>query len=244
MTKQEVLQQCTTEGNVVKLPNVQLDRNEYLEVKKALELIGGKWKGGKVSGFVFQEDPTEYLEQIANGEQRNLKKEFQFFATPDELADRLVGFANPKIDDIILEPSAGQGAIIKAIHRFLGIDVPVYAFELMPLNQSFLEKIVGVRLLGSDFLRECDTQFNIIIANPPFAKNQDIEHIQKMYDQLSFGGRLVSIASNHWRQSQNKKETQFREWLDECDHEVHEIDAGAFKDSGTMVGGCIVIIDK
>ena len=51
MTKEEVLQKCTIEGNIVKLPNVQLDRNEYLEVKKALELIGGKWKGGKVFGF-------------------------------------------------------------------------------------------------------------------------------------------------------------------------------------------------
>ena len=90
MTKEEVLQKCTVEGNVVKLPNVQLDRNEYLEVKKALELIGGKWKGGKVFGFVFATDPTDLLAEIANGEKQNLKKEFQFFATPEKLADELV----------------------------------------------------------------------------------------------------------------------------------------------------------
>jgi hypothetical protein len=39
---------------VVKLPNQQLDRKEYLEVKKKLELIGGKWKGGKIQGFEFK----------------------------------------------------------------------------------------------------------------------------------------------------------------------------------------------
>ena len=50
MTKEEVLQKCTVEGNVVKLPNKQLDRKLYQEVAKALELIGGKWKGGIVTG--------------------------------------------------------------------------------------------------------------------------------------------------------------------------------------------------
>ena len=77
MTKEQVLQDCTVEGNVVKLPNIQLDRKDYQEVAKALELIGGKWKGGKIMGFVFVTDPTELLDQIANGEKRNLKKEFQ-----------------------------------------------------------------------------------------------------------------------------------------------------------------------
>ncbi len=75
MTTKEVLQQCTVEGNIVKLPAVQLERKEYKEVKKQLELIGGKWKGGKTQGFVFEEDPTELLEQISNGEKRNLKSE-------------------------------------------------------------------------------------------------------------------------------------------------------------------------
>ena len=93
-TKEEVLHNCTVEGTTVKLPNVQLDRKLYQEVAKALELIGGKWKGGKVSGFVFATDPTDLLDQIANGEKRNLKKEFQFFATPEKLADELIDGSN------------------------------------------------------------------------------------------------------------------------------------------------------
>jgi len=41
-TKEQILQTCTIEGNVVKLPSEQLDRNLYIEVAKSLELIGGK----------------------------------------------------------------------------------------------------------------------------------------------------------------------------------------------------------
>ena len=76
MDKLEILNQCTVNGNYVKLPDVQLDRKLYLEVAKALELIGGKWKGGKIAAFEFKADPTDLLESIKNGDKRNLKKEF------------------------------------------------------------------------------------------------------------------------------------------------------------------------
>src|SRR3990172_8323735 len=104
-TKEQVLQNCTVEDNVVKLPSGHLDRKLYQDVAKALELIGGKWKGGKVFVFVFSTDPTYFLEKIANGEKQNLKKEFQFFATPAKLADELVYLADLKQHDTILEPS-------------------------------------------------------------------------------------------------------------------------------------------
>lgn len=106
---QDVLKNCIVEGNVIKLPDGQLDRKVYTEVKKSLELIGGKWKGGKTYGFVFEEDPSELLSQIANGEQRNLKKEYQFFATPPVIANLMAEELTDRISftDRILEPSAG-----------------------------------------------------------------------------------------------------------------------------------------
>lgn len=73
MEKHEILQECKVEGNLVKLPDIQLDRKLYLEVSKALNLIGGVWRGGKVGGFVFQTDPTDLLYQISVGDNVNLK---------------------------------------------------------------------------------------------------------------------------------------------------------------------------
>lgn len=239
----ETLKNSKVEGLTVKLPEGQLDRNIYLEVKGRLELIGGKWKGGKVSGFVFQEDPTELLEQIANGENRNLKKEFQFFATPDDLADELVRLAEITIKDRVLEPSAGQGAIVKAINRVIP-DLIVECCEVMPLNQTILRKIETAAFACEDFLLlEDPLGYDKIIANPPFSKNQDIEHIYKMYSLLKSGGRLVSIASKHWQFASNKKETSFRQFIEE-NGEVIEIEAGRFKDSGTTIATCIIIINK
>ena len=240
----EILKQSTIEGNIVKLPNMQLDRKQYLEVKQKFELIGGKWKGGKTAGFVFEEDPTELINTIANGENKNLKKEFQFFETPGALADRLVGYANLQADDFILEPSAGRGALIKAINKEFP-DKIVDCYEIMDLNKGFLEKMPNANLIGSDFLKfNVTNKYDKIIANPPFSKNQDIDHIRKMYSCLKEGGRLVSIASKHWQFSKNKKETEFMDWFREMESTIFEIDAGEFKDSGTMVSTCIIILDK
>ena len=242
MTTQEILQACTISDLVVKLPDQKLDRKQYLEVAKALELIGGKWKGGKTQGFVFVLDPTELLAQIAGGEQRNLKKEYQFFETPQELANKLVGLAEISGSHVVCEPSAGQGAIAKAI-RTARPNQLIQCWELMPINRHVLQKLPYIVLEGEDFLT-CTARYDRIVANPPFTKNQDIEHIRHMYDCLKPGGILVSVASIHWRMSSNKRELEFVAWLTEVGAEILSVPAGTFKSSGTSVGGVIIKIRK
>jgi predicted RNA methylase len=248
-TVTEVLQNCTVEGNVIKLPSQQLDRKLYLDTAKKLELIGGKWKGGKVFGFVFSSNPTELLEQIKGGESRNLQKEFQYFPTPRPLAERLVEMAElDRGDYTILEPSAGQGAMLNVIVE--KAQKPVYCFELMDINRAILDRNEKALILGDDFLTEIDPshtlygKFDRIIANPPFARNQDINHIYKMYLTLKKGGIMVSMASKHWTFSQNKKETYFRNWLERVGAEVDSVEAGAFKESGTNIETVIIKIKK
>ena len=243
-TKQTVLQECRVANNNIYLPDKQLDRKLYQQVASALEMIGGKWKGGKVMGFEFPSDPTELLIQIANGESRNLKKEFQFFATPDDLADILVQAADIQANHNVLEPSAGQGAIIKAIRR-TNIICNIDCYELMPLNGTFLEKITDINLVVDDFLAMMRTDcYDRIVANPPFSKNQDIDHIRHMYKFLKPGGRLVSVSSKHWTYSTASKEKMFAEWLVDLEATVIEIPAGSFKESGTNIPTVMIVIDK
>lgn len=253
MQTQEVLKQCTVSGNIVKLPSVQLDRKIYQEVSKSLELIGGKWKGGKVAGFVFLDDPSELLQDILNGEKRNLKKEFQFFGTPSDLAREMVYDADIKDGDIISEPEAGQGAIVDEIIKVANSTNKIFLCEMMPVNMKvLLGKYSGVdnvhflSPVDNDFLNmDNSILFNKIIANPPFSKNQDIDHIYKMYSLLKPGGRIVSIASKHWLLSENKKEKAFKEWIyDTVQADVNTVGAGAFSESGTKIDTVKIIIDK
>ena len=54
--------------------------------------------------------------------------------------------------------------------------------------------------MGDDFLNPSEWatafKYDRIIANPPFTKNQDIDHVMQMWNFLKPGGRIVSIMSN------------------------------------------------
>lgn len=243
MDKIEVLQRCTIEGNILRLPSIHLEPKLYNEVKRALNKIGGDWKGGKVAAFVFNEDPTLLWKQICKGEQRNIKKEYQFFPTPPALAKRMVELAEIEQYDLVCEPSAGQGAIIKAIHQ--QIDITVHYCELMALNRSFLQKIPNTIHLKDNFLlMNTPNLFHKFIANPPFTRNEDIQHIMHMYYCTAPGGRIVALSSKHWEYSSNKKETAFRAFLKEHNVKPIPIEADTFKESGTNIATYLLVINK
>lgn len=244
ITAAEVLEKATVNGLVVKLPEIQLERSVYLEVKKALEKIGGKWKGGKISGFVFPFDPTDLMRRIADGENVNIKKDFQFFATPDDLADRLIEIANISRLDTFLEPQGGNGAIIRAIRRKLPI-VKIDTYELMEQNQQILKKIPAVNLLGENFLLADEAKkYSRIICNPPFRNHQDVDSFYKAWNCLADDGKLVSIMSKSWQHQDTSKAISFRGFLNDISSEVIEVPAGAFKESGTNIATVIVVADK
>lgn len=71
-----------------------------------------------------------------------------------------------------------------------------------------------------------------------------IDHIRHMFSLLRNKGILVSIASKHWQVSNNKKEKEFKQWLKDLNAEIIEIEAGKFKESGTMIGSVIIKIIK
>lgn len=235
------------EGNIAKLPQTQL--NDYASLKRLLIQANGKYKR---NSFEFPYSAQAIINRLSSGDIINFKKEFQFFPTPEEMADKMVDqiIWNGGYTKNILEPSAGHGALIEAIRRVS--DVPcIHAVELSALNFEVLKEKFenqrgkGVRLFKGDFLNmgELCPPYDIIIANPPFSKNQDIDHVLRMWELLADGGQLISIMSSSWLHGQQKKQSEFREFV-----EAHGLymrnGQGAFKTSGTMVDSVLVVLNK
>ena len=241
---EEILKHCTLESNVLKLPAVQFNKKSYAEAKKWIEEAGGSWQGGKIQGFTFPFNPERVFSILKEGKRCDLQKDFQFFETPADIADWLVMLAGGIHEtDTVLEPSAGRGALIKAIHRACP-SVKVECYELMPENKELLLSLDNIVLLGDDFTKDFSGKYTKIIANPPFSGNQDIDHVRLMYDRLEEGGVLAAITSRHWKFAYEKKCVDFREWLEEVHGEVFEIGSGEFKESGTAVSTMAVVIHK
>lgn len=139
----EVFAKCSVSDNILHLPTEQLDRKIYEDVKKQLEAVGGKWKGGKTQGFVFADtiDANDILKQLQSGKDYAAqKKEFQFFGTPESVADEIISHVELTEGMKILEPSAGRGSLIKALQKQLPT-AKVDAYEAMPENRKYLEAL-------------------------------------------------------------------------------------------------------
>jgi len=234
-----VLERSKITGNKLVLPE-QLDRKLYQSVNKVLECLGGKWSRGD-KGHMFSVDPAGLIDDaMITGEATDEKKEFQFFRTPKDVVMKLVEMAELKAGMSVLEPSAGDGAIVGAIQAS-GIIPDV--IELNPKNER---KLVGMCLsvrIG-DFLSMYPGLYDRMVANPPFCKQQDVDHVLHMYRHLKPGGLLVSVMSPSWTFRENRKSIEFRKFIKELDAEVVDLPEGTFKESGTMIRTCIVKVRK
>jgi phospholipid N-methyltransferase len=250
----ESLKKCIVQdANTIALPTERL--NNYPEVRKALINAGGKYKKNT---FLFNGNAEEIFCRLTEGEKVNDKNKFQMFFTPSHIAKKIVHmseiFLSNPYDCHILEPSAGQGAIIEEILK-VHPNANIYAIEINKqnckvLNEKF-EQSPNIYIREADFLKTNimgDFHYSHIIANPPFTKNQDIDHIMFMWDKLKPGGTLVSISSTHWTFANEKKCKDFRDFLENSPQieykEVVPIEAGEFKESGTNIKTIILKIIK
>ena len=102
----------------------------------------------------------------------------------------------------VLEPSAGNGAILEAIVKMAPYRGGTVAVELdasrIPKLRS---KFKSVELINSDFLTLVDKPgFDRIVMNPPFRNGQDVAHVRHAYRFcLKPGGRIVAITAPGWR---------------------------------------------
>lgn len=167
-----------------------------------------------------------------------------YFPTPAPIIARMIEAANiPDGHVTILEPSAGSGAILDAVHE-AHPDALLYACET---HSSLCEvlKLKGYRAQYHDFMEvEADPIWDFVLMNPPFENGQDMAHVRHAFDMVKPGGRLVAIMSPGPFYRQDRKAQDFREWFDDLAGEKEDIAAGAFKESGTGVATVMVTICK
>lgn len=237
-----ILAECRIENNTLFLPPEQLDRATYTAVNKCLENIGGKWNR-KAKGHIFDYDPSEAFENlILTGETEDMKKTFQFFPTPRPVAEIVCNMAELSTATNILEPSCGKGDLADVIYEY---NQNLMCIELNGEMKRYLDEKPYPCLTGRNFLEYSPAEpFDRIVMNPPFSRQQDIDHILHAYSLLQDGGILVSVVSVSPFYRTNKKSVDFREWLESLNAEIVDVDVGAFKTSGTAIAMKVVKVVK
>lgn len=260
----EVLKKATATGNVLFLNQPALDRKLYQATNTVLEAAGGKWDK-KAKGHVFPGDPFEKLGiSLDTGSIEKAltdKTVRQAFYTPPNIATRVAILANVN-GKTVLEPSAGNGALVK--EAVAAGAIRIQAIELEVTCQAELIAAVRRADIGGDhgqptpivgdFLKESAAgypKFERVVMNPPFTDradgkrglNLDVKHVRHALDFLAPGGRLVAIMGGNTARRPFMEliaYTQAQGW----EHDVDEVEAGAFKDAGTNVSTIILTVQK
>jgi hypothetical protein len=217
-------------------PVEQLDARLFGKVKSVLASLGGKWNTS-ASAFVFKYDPEPKIaDMLSSGAVVNHKKEAQAFFTPSDLAHRVVGLARVK-GQVVLEPSAGEGALADAC-----IAQGAKRVDCVEKDENYAGtlKQKGYIVVNDDFLslpvQSGAGGYSRIVMNPPFSGGQFIQHIVKALEWLQPGGSLVSVIPGGKDQPKLAQALAGRQFV------VTPLDQGAFKASGTAVGTSIVIV--
>lgn len=215
----------------------QLDRKTYEKVNKVLVNAGGKWNR-TAKAHVFPSDPATTLGlALDSGVTVNQQQLYQSFYTPDDLADEIVQTANVHRRSV-LEPSAGDGAIVRALVRAGAMYVQAVEIRLESCDAIrgwvSSQGLAYVSVTQQDFLSVVPVQgFDSVVMNPPFTKGQDVKHIEHALKFLRPGGRLVSVVSAGASLSKLPSDAR-----------VRPLGPGRFKSSGTDVSTAVVVIDR
>lgn len=242
-------------GNKARL-NGQLSRSIYTRTNKALEAIGGKWIS-KEKAHVFGEgvDVSARIEEaIISGEVTDTKKAYDFFETPRKVALQAARAAQIEPGMSVLEPSAGRGAIVRAILDTQS-DVHLDMIELQQENVDYLRERYETRphttITGCDFLQLNPAWagagrggLHRVVMNPPFSKQQDITHVMWAWSMLRPGGRLVSVMSSGVTFRSNKATQAFRVLVHANKGTITDLPDGSFEESGTGVRTVLVTMEK
>lgn len=228
--------------NRVQISGPLLDPKLYKKVNAVLTQFGGKWTAGKTQAHVFAECPKDAIAvAVGAGKVLNKKQSYQFFETPAHVAERMVELAQIKPDMVVLEPSAGRGAIIAAIKA--RPSAVVIAIEIDEKHAAHLRKLADTTII-KDFMQVSEISVPRIVMNPPFSGGQDADHITHAFDLLAPGGRLIAIVGEGTITRTDKRSMKFHMLMQEHGIATETLPAGTFSDSGTEVVACIVVLVK
>lgn len=132
------------------------------------------------------------------------RKAYDFYATPPETVHAFLdSYEGITLGDRILEPSAGNGAVIQAL-RSRGFTNRIDAVELRPEEQPALEALADNVTIGDFLDYDPDIGYDVIIGNPPYSQAQ--EFIDKSLELLAPGGVLIFLLRTNFLESAKRFE--------------------------------------
>ena len=127
-------------------------------------------------------------------------RELHQFFTPAWASERLVELFFPHLgkDDVVLEPSCGDGSFLKAIPT----DVPAIGVEIDPMVAGIARANSGRQVITGDFrTARIPHKPTVIIGNPPYQAKLLDQFLDRAHDLLNEEQQTAFLLSVHLLQT-------------------------------------------
>lgn len=168
-----------------------------------------------------------------------------FFPTPEEIVrNTMMPLCHPMEGKSVLEPSAGIGSIAEVAREYGSGEI--ICFEVVPKLCEIL-KAKGFSPINDDFLTCAPVPgFDLVLMNPPYERDQSIDHVMHAYQFLADGGRLLAVlpaGMANYEGSKTKKRQAWAHWLDyEVGCQWFPLPEGAFKSAFNPTGVNVALL--
>ncbi|MFZ3482185.1 DUF4942 domain-containing protein [Sphingomonas sp. 3-13AW] len=226
--------------------HVWFKRDDLL--RKVNKLLGEYY--GEVLGAgadAVEEDPLDRRSTA-------VAKNMGWFPTPEKVAHRIIsnakmncapareGYVPPHYR--VLEPSAGEGAIVKALREAMERSGASYDLDMVELHHGRVQTLRDMRfgkVIHDDFLEmHPDPIYDRILMNPPFDRGLDVDHVVHAVKFLAPGGLIVAVMAAGVEYRKDRKTDAFRKLVERMDGEIIDLPVGSFEESGTGVNTVLV----
>src|SRR5581483_641290 len=144
----DALAAAVCDGNRLTIPGT-LPPRAYAEVKRVLETAGGPWNT-REQAHIFPGDAAAALARILAGERVTSDREAQqWYPTPADVVEEMLGMAYIQPGLEVLEPSAGEGAIVRPL---VAAGCAVDCVELHAGRAETLRDLGARKVWAMDFL--------------------------------------------------------------------------------------------
>ncbi|MCO5730123.1 DUF4942 domain-containing protein [Rhizobium sp. SSA_523] len=226
-------------------------------VSKVNRMIGEYYGEVLADGRTVQDDPLS-PEKAKTAPARY----FGFYPTPPAAAQLILRTApiwhrSKESDRLrILEPSAGTGNLAVACYpRYekswdydrYRLDHIVDCIEIQPhLIPDLKAKKLG-RVFNADFMSiepETTGLYDLVVMNPPFDRERDIDHVMHAPKFLKPSGQLIAIMSAGTEFRQTAKSVAFRKLMEDMGATWRDLPPNSFSEVGTNVNTGFITVSK
>ncbi len=212
-------------------------------LNKANKILG-EWYGEVIG------DGAQAEEDVFANRKTTPARRFGFFPSPEDVVSAVIEAAplykrdgQPPLR--VLEPSAGTGHLaLPCVAKGAMVDcVEVQA----GLAEGLRQEGIYARVFHQDFLTLQPTVtglYDVVVMNPPFDLERDIDHVTHALTFLKEDGCLVAVMSAGTEFRETRKATAFRELMDQMGGRFRDLPANSFGSVGTNVNTCIVKVFK